>query len=69
VRTWATAVAGGRLGVAYSNINDITGDPVIAGGTLYAGNQSGRVVALSAGERGTPVDRDGGQLFARSRGG
>jgi outer membrane protein assembly factor BamB len=53
VRTWATAVAGGRLGVAYSNINDITGDPVIAGGTLYAGNQSGRVVALSAasGER------------------
>lgn len=53
VRTWATAVAGGRLGVAYANINDITGDPVVSGGTVYAGNQSGRVVALNAstGER------------------
>jgi outer membrane protein assembly factor BamB len=49
VRSWATAVAGGRLGVAYSNINDITGDPVISGGMVYAGNQSGRVIALSAG--------------------
>lgn len=48
VRTWATAVAGGRLGVAYANINDITSDPVVAGGTVYTGNQSGRVVALNA---------------------
>jgi outer membrane protein assembly factor BamB len=73
VRSWATAVAGGRLGVAYSNINDITGDPVIAGGTVYAGNQSGRVVALSAanGERlwtategsYSPVLVAGGSLF------
>ncbi|MCU4651848.1 PQQ-binding-like beta-propeller repeat protein [Roseibacterium sp. SDUM158016] len=73
VRTWATAVAGGRLGVAYSNISDITGDPVVAGGTVYAGNQSGRVVALSAatGERRwtategaySPVLVAGGSLF------
>jgi outer membrane protein assembly factor BamB len=73
VRSWATAVAGGRLGVAYSNINDITGDPVISGGTLYAGNQSGRVVALNAtsGERlwtategsYSPVLATGGSLF------
>ncbi|KPQ14602.1 MAG: PQQ-like domain [Rhodobacteraceae bacterium HLUCCO18] len=73
VRSWATAVAGGRLGVAYSNINDITGDPVISGGTVYAGNQSGRVVALSAssGERlwtategsYSPVLVAGGSLF------
>jgi outer membrane protein assembly factor BamB len=73
VRSWATAVAGGRLGVAYSNINDITGDPVIAGGTLYAGNQSGRVVALNAssGQRlwtategsYSPVLATGGSLF------
>jgi outer membrane protein assembly factor BamB len=73
VRTWATAVAGGRQGVAYSNINDITGDPVVAGGTVYAGNQSGRVVALDAasGERRwtategsySPVLVAGGSLF------
>ncbi|AHM05167.1 Outer membrane protein YfgL, lipoprotein component of the protein assembly complex [Roseibacterium elongatum DSM 19469] len=48
VRLWSTAVAGGRLGVAYSNINDITGDPVVLGGTVYTGNQSGRVIALDA---------------------
>jgi outer membrane protein assembly factor BamB len=73
VRTWATAVAGGRLGVAYANINDITGDPVVAGGAVYAGNQSGRVVALNAesGERRwtategsySPVLAAGGNLF------
>ncbi|MGP1355066.1 outer membrane protein assembly factor BamB family protein [Roseicyclus sp.] len=72
-RTWATAVAGGRLGVAYSNISDITGDPVVVGNTVYAGNQSGRVVALSAstGERlwtatdgsYSPVLAAGGSLF------
>lgn len=53
VRVWGTAVAGVRRGVAYNNLNDITGDPVIVGGTIYAGNQSGRVVAMEAasGER------------------
>jgi len=53
VRVWGTTVAGARRGVAYNNLNDITGDPVIQGGTLYAGNQSGRVVALevASGER------------------
>lgn len=49
---WATSVAGGRNGVAYSNINDVTSDPVIVGGRIYAGNQSGRVVAFDA-ARGT----------------
>jgi len=53
VRVWGTAVAGVRRGVAYNNLNDITGDPVIVGSVLYAGNQSGRVVAMEAasGER------------------
>lgn len=53
VRAWGTTVAGERRGVAYANVNDITGDPLIAGGTTYAGNQSGRVVALDTegGER------------------
>jgi outer membrane protein assembly factor BamB len=53
VRVWGTTVAGARRGVAYNDLNDITGDPVIVGNTLYAGNQSGRVVAMeaSSGER------------------
>ena len=53
VRVWGTTVAGARRGVAYNSLNDITGDPVIVGNTLYAGNQSGRVVAMeaSSGER------------------
>jgi len=46
VRVWGTTVAGERLGVAYNSLNGITGDPVIVGDRLYAGNQSGRVVAL-----------------------
>lgn len=73
VRSWATAVSGGRLGAAYSNVNDITSDPVVVGGTVYAGNQSGRVVALNA-STGTrlwtanegsysPVLAVGGSLF------
>ena len=53
VRVWGTTVAGSRLGVAYNNLNDITGDPVVVGSTVYAGNQSGRVAAMEAasGER------------------
>ncbi len=53
----APAVADGRPGggtggldarTAYATLNDITADPVVIGGTVYAGNQSGRVVALDA---------------------
>lgn len=73
VRVWGTTVAGERRGVAYNNLNDITGDPVISNGIVYAGNQSGRVVALqaSSGERlwtasegsYSPVLPVGGSLF------
>ena len=48
VTLWTSFVAGGRLGTAYATLNDITSDPVVAGGTVYAGNQSGRVVAMNA---------------------
>ncbi|MBC6438717.1 MAG: PQQ-binding-like beta-propeller repeat protein [Rhodobacteraceae bacterium] len=48
VRVWATTVAGGRRGVAYNNLADITADPVVDGDVIYVGNQSGRVVALEA---------------------
>jgi outer membrane protein assembly factor BamB len=45
---WNSFVVGGRLGTAYASLNDITSDPVLVGGTIYVGNQSGRVAALNA---------------------
>lgn len=70
---WTTSVAAGRNGVAYANINDVTSDPVIVGNRIYAGNQSGRVVAFDT-RRGeqlwqadegaySPVLHTGGDLF------
>jgi len=43
---WRTNIAGTRLGVAYAQVKDITGDPVISGNSVIIGNQSGRVMAL-----------------------
>ncbi len=53
VRQWSATVAGARRGRAYGAIGDITGDPVVAGGVTYIGNQSGRAVAIrsDSGER------------------
>ena len=50
---WRTAIAGTRQGAAYAAVKDITGDPVIADGRVFVGNQSGRVMALAldTGER------------------
>ena len=50
---WGTAVTGGRRDLARSDITDISGDPVIDGGSVYASNQSGRTVRLDTdtGER------------------
>ena len=47
-RAWGAAVAGKRLGRAYAVVGDITGDPVIAGGVIYAGTAAGRTVAIDA---------------------
>ncbi len=44
---WSTHVAGRRPGRGYSLITDITGEPVVAGGVVYAGNSVGRTMALS----------------------
>ncbi|GAB5446173.1 PQQ-like beta-propeller repeat protein [Gymnodinialimonas sp.] len=70
---WNTSVAAGRNGVAYANVNDVTSDPVIVGNRIYAGNQSGRVVAFDAARGGqiwqanegaySPVLHTGGDLF------
>lgn len=43
---WATTIAGQRLGQGYAAINDITGDPVVAGDRVYVGNAAGAVMAL-----------------------
>lgn len=48
IRVWGSSVAGQRRGRAYTSISDISGDPVVHDGKIYAANQGGRVVALSA---------------------
>lgn len=45
---WQGAVAGTRLGRSYAGFGDVTGDPVINGGVVYAGSNAGRMVALDA---------------------
>ena len=47
-KIWQSSLAGKRLGRAYALTNDVTGDAVIAGKTLFAGSGSGRTVAMSA---------------------
>ncbi len=46
VRVWASNISGKRSGRAYANFTDITADPVVDNGVVYAGSQSGRVVAV-----------------------
>ena len=52
-RIWQTGVPGQRLGRAFARITDISGDPVLVDGVIYAGNATGQTVALRAqtGER------------------
>jgi len=53
-RIWSDVLTGGRRGLASADIADVTGDPVIAGGGVFAANHSGQMVALDArtGRRG-----------------
>ena len=74
VRVWSATIAGQRRGRAYAGFSDITGDPVVDGGTIYAGSPAGRIAALDArsGERlwtategaMSPVWPVGGSVFA-----
>lgn len=74
LRLWGGAVQGERLGQAYARIGDISAGPVIDGSRVFAGNASGRLVALDAAdgrrqwtaEVGAyePVWPVGGSLFA-----
>lgn len=43
---WTANVAGQRVGRAVGYFRDLTGDPVISGGTVYAGTSSGRTGAF-----------------------
>lgn len=45
---WTAFVAGERQGRAYAAIRDVTGDPVISGGMVYAATSSGRIAAINA---------------------
>ena len=48
-RNWTTPVIGARPGRAYAAaLEDITGDPVLVGRTVYVGNPTGRTMALEA---------------------
>lgn len=49
LRRWTTQIAGKRQGYSSGLIADVTGDPVIDGSTIFAGNHTGRTVALSLG--------------------
>ena len=49
LRVWDSFVSGQRRFSALARIADITGDPVLAGDTIYVGTHSGRLVALDAG--------------------
>ena len=53
LQVWASSISGQRRGRVYATVTDISGDPVVDGDVIYAGNPSGRTVALSAnsGER------------------
>ena len=72
-RKWALPVAGRRLGMGYADVLDLTGDPVMAGGTVYAGSSAGRLAAVDvAGGRASwtaeegaasPVVVAGGSVF------
>lgn len=55
---WSAQVGGRRIGLAFTTISDLTGDPVISGGTVYAGNHSGRTAAfdLATGSQRWAVD-------------
>jgi outer membrane protein assembly factor BamB len=45
---WDASILGKRPGRALSNVSDVTAAPVVDGGRVYVGNQSGRIAALDA---------------------
>lgn len=73
---WDASVLGKRPGRALSNVSDVTAAPVVSGGRVFVGNQSGRIAALDV-DTGArlwtardgaigPVWPVGGSIFALS---
>ncbi|WP_299206759.1 PQQ-like beta-propeller repeat protein [uncultured Tateyamaria sp.] len=54
LRRWDASVLGERQGRALAKVDDVTGRPIAKDGVIYAGNQSGRTVAVNAGS-GAPI--------------
>ena len=54
LRRWDASVLGERRGRALAKVDDVTGRPIAKDGVIYAGNQSGRTVAINAGS-GAPI--------------
>lgn len=52
LRRWDASVVGERPGRALAKLDDVTGRPIAADGVIYAGNQSGRTIAVAAGSGG-----------------
>lgn len=48
LRRWDASVLGERKGRALAKVGDVTGQPIAADGVIYAGNQSGRTIAVNA---------------------
>lgn len=48
-KVWSAPVSGQRLGRGYIGLTDVTGDPVVVGGVIYAGTAAGRTAAIDAG--------------------
>lgn len=72
VRVWGSTISGRRKGRAYTGIVDVTGEPVVQDGVIYAGTSAGRTVAMSmSGKRiwtaqegsVNPVQVTGGAVF------
>jgi outer membrane protein assembly factor BamB len=71
---WQSSVPGRRPGYPASLVRDLTGDPAIAGGRVYAGTSAGRIAAIDAAsgaviwiaEEGAmaPIWVAGGSVFA-----
>jgi len=59
VRVWNSLVTGERPGRAYSMVSDVTGEPVIANGIIYAGNTVGRTIAMNMGGERLWTAREG----------
>lgn len=73
VQAWTASVAGGRKDRVFSRYSDLTGDPVVSGNVVYAGNHSGRVAGFELGTGSSvwrtnegaigPIWLAGGSLF------